>query len=126
LGHQQLLLILLSFIAVSVAIAVGISLFGADAVSSNRDGVITDLNSLGVMAQQYYKKPTSMAGGGKKFTGWRLPPEIDTTSNGNYVASVSAQSVTIRGYGNEKTPNGKKIQHRITVKPTGMTVVKIN
>lgn len=126
MGHQQLLLILLSFIAVSVAIAVGISLFGADAVSSNRDSLITDLNSLGVMAQQYYKRPVSMGGGGERFTGWILPQELDTTANGNYVVNVRAQSVIIRGYGKEKNATGKKIQYRATVSPTGITVVKIN
>ena len=126
MGQQQLLLIVLGVIVVSLTIVVGISLFSADAVSSNRDGVVSDLNNLGLIAQQFYKKPISMGGGGKKFTGWKLPLELDTTANGNYVASVAAQSVTIRGYGKERAANRNKIQHNATVRPTSITVVKAN
>ena len=126
MGQQQLLLIVLGIIIVGLVVAVGISLFSASAVSSNRDGVVSDLNNLGVIAQQFYKKPTSQGGGGKNFTGWTLPPELDTTANGNYTRTVAAQSVTIRGYGTERAPNGNKIQHRATVRPTSITVTKVN
>lgn len=126
MGQQQLLLIVLGVIVVGIAVVVGINLFNANAVSSNRDGVVSDLNNLGAMAQQFYKKPTSMGGGGNTFTGWALPAEIDTTANGNYVATVNAQSVTIQGYGNERAANGNKINHTATVGPTAITVVKTN
>ena len=126
MGQQQLLLIVLSVIVVGLAVIVGISLFSANAISSNRDGVVSDLNNLGVIAQQFYKKPTSMDGGEKKFTGWILPQELDTTANGNYVATVRSQSVTIRGYGKESASNGNKIQHNARVRPTTITIVKAN
>jgi hypothetical protein len=126
MGQQQLLLIVLGVIVVGIAIAIGITLFSADAVSSNRDAVVSDLNSLGVKAIQHYKKPTSMGGGGNTFTGWILPLELDTTANGNYTRTVAAQSVTIIGYGTEKAPNGNKIRYTATVRPTGTTVVKNN
>jgi hypothetical protein len=126
MGQQQLLLIVLGVIVVGIAVVVGINLFNANAVSSNRDGVVSDLNNLGAMAQQFYKKPTSMGGGGNTFTGWALPAEIDTTANGNYVATVNAQSVTIQGYGTENASNGSKINHTATVGPAAITVVKTN
>lgn len=126
MGQQQLLLIVLGVIVVGIAVVVGINLFNANAVSSNRDGVVSDLNNLGAMAQQYYKKPTSMGGGGNTFTGWTIPLELDTTANGNYVATVNAQSVTIQGYGTEKADNGNKIQHTATVTPSSITVTKTN
>lgn len=126
MGQQQLLLIVLGVIVIGIAIVIGITLFSADAVSSNRDAVVSDLNNLGVKALQHYKKPTSMGGGGNTFTGWTLPQELDTTANGNYTITVAAQSVTIRGYGTEKAPNGNKIQHTATVTPTAITVVKNN
>lgn len=126
MGQQQLLLIVLGVIVVGIAIVIGITLFSADAVSSNRDAVVSDLNHLAAKAIQYYKKPKSMGGGGNTFTGWTLPPELDTTANGNYTRTVVAQSVTIRGYGTEKAPNGNRIQHTATVTPTGLTVVKNN
>ena len=126
MGQQQLLLIVLGVIVVGIAVVVGINLFNANAVSANRDGVVADLNNLGAMAQQFYKKPTSMGGGGNTFTGWLLAAELDTTANGNYAATVNAQSVTIQGYGTENATNGSKINHTATVGPTAITVVKTN
>jgi hypothetical protein len=126
MGQQQLLLIVLGVIVVGIAVVVGINLFSANSVSSNRDGVVSDLNNLGAMAQQFYKKPTSQGGGGNRFTGWTLPLELDTTANGNYVATVNAQSVTIQGYGTENAPNGSKINHTATVGPVAITVAKTN
>ncbi len=124
MGQQQLLLIVLGVIVVGIAVVVGINLFNANAVSSNRDGVVSDLNNLGAMAQQFYKKPTSMGGGGNTFTGWTIPLELDTTANGRYSASVAAQSVTITGIGNEKNDEGDLIQHKAVIGPTTITVTK--
>jgi hypothetical protein len=128
MGQQQLLLIVLGVIVVGIAVVVGINLFNANAVSSNRDGVVSDLNNLGAMAQQFYKKPTSMGGGGNTFTGFALPTELDSTANGSYTAGfvVAAQSVTIVGYGTENGTNGSKIQHTATVSPTSIGIVKNN
>jgi hypothetical protein len=128
MGQQQLLLIVLGVIVVGIAVVVGINLFNANAVSSNRDGVVSDLNNLGAMAQQFYKKPVSMGGGGNTFTGFTLPTELDSTANGSYTAGfvVAAQSVTIQGYGTENGTNGSKIQHTATVGPTAITVAKTN
>jgi hypothetical protein len=123
MGQQQLLLIVLGVIVVGIAVVVGINLFNANAVSSNRDGVVSDLNNLGAMAQQYYKKPASMGGGGNTFTGWSIPTQLDTTANGFYVATVAAQSVVIVGTGTEKNDAGNLIQHTATVKPTTIAVV---
>ncbi len=123
MGQQQLLLIVLGVIVVGIAVVVGINLFNANAVSSNRDGVVSDLNNLGAMAQQYYKKPSSMGGGGNTFTGWTVPTQLDTTANGFYVATVAAQSVVITGTGTEKNDAGVLIQHTATVKPTTIAVV---
>jgi hypothetical protein len=128
MGQQQLLLIVLGVIVVGIAVVVGINLFNANAVSSNRDGVVSDLNNLGAMAQQFYKKPVSMGGGGNTFTGFALPTELDSTANGSYTAGfvVAAQSVTIVGYGTENGTNGSKIQHTATVSPTSIGIVKNN
>ena len=127
MGQQQLLLIVLGVIVVGIAIIVGINLFNANAVSSNRDAVISDLNNLAAMAQQYYKKPASMGGGANTFTGWKIPPQIDTTANGNYSASVSGQSITIDGYGTETGDDGSaKVHAQATVTPTSVTVAVKN
>lgn len=126
MGQQQLLLVVLAIIIVGIAIAISITLFDSNSSSSNRDAVISDLNNLGAMAIEYYKKPSNSGGGGKKFTGWKLPHQLDTTSNGNYILSVSAQSVTITGYGVAKGANGSKIQYRATVTPEKVTITRRN
>jgi hypothetical protein len=125
MGQQQLLLIVLGVIVVGIAVVVGINLFTVNAVSANRDGVVSDLNNLGSMAQQYYRKPTAMGGGGRTFTGWVIPTKTDTTPNGTYAATISAQSITIVGTGTEKNA-GTAIVHTATITPDVITVVKTN
>ncbi len=123
MGQQQLLLIVLGVIVVGIAVVVGINLFNANAVSANRDGVVSDLNNLGVMAQQFYKKPASMGGGANTFTGWTVPSQLDTTANGTYTATVAAQTVTLVGIGTETGTDGStKVKATATVTPTAITV----
>ncbi len=134
MGQQQLLLIVLGVIVVGIAVVVGINLFNANAVSSNRDGVISDLNNLGAMAQQFYKKPTAMGGGGNTFgtgditasTGawWRIPTQLVTTANGAYTGSAADQTVTIIGVGTEKADASNYVTETATVTPTAITIVQ--
>lgn len=130
MGQQQLLLIVLGVIVVGIAVVVGINLFNANAISANRDGVISDLNNLGAMAQQYYKKPTSMGGGSGTFTGvvaWTIPTGLDSTPNGTYAATVAAQAVTIVGTGTEKGTDGTApVQHTATVGPNVINITQQN
>jgi len=106
MGQQQLLLIVLGVIVVGIAVVVGINLFNANATAANRDGVISDLNNLSAMAQQFYKKPTSMGGGGNTFTSWTIPTGLDSTANGMYAATPSASTVSIVGTGYETGDDG--------------------
>ena len=70
MGQQQLLLIVLGVIVVGIAVVVGINLFNANAESSTQDSVVSQGTNIGAMAQQYFKKPSSMNGGGNSFTGF--------------------------------------------------------
>ena len=127
MGQQQLLLIVLGVIVVGIAVVVGINLFNANATSANRDGVVSDLNNLGAMAQQFYKKPISMGGGGNTFTGWTIPTGLDSTANGSYVPSVSATSVTVVGTGTEPGNDGTNpVQATATVTATSISVAVNN
>ncbi|MFZ1082407.1 MAG: hypothetical protein WAO19_10835 [Candidatus Kryptoniota bacterium] len=90
MGQQQLLLIVLGVIIVGIAIAVGISMFKSNAVSSNRDQVINDLNNLAAKAQQYFRKPTSMAGGGEGFGQFHLDSIDVNNANGYYSYNITA------------------------------------
>ncbi|MEI7812861.1 MAG: hypothetical protein WCJ01_10620 [Ignavibacteria bacterium] len=88
---------------------------------------MADLSNLASMAQQYYRKPTELGGGGNKFTSWTVPAVLDTTGNGAYAtSSVSATSVTITGTGNEKGANGSPVLVTATVTSTGITMAMTN
>ena len=74
MGQQQLLLIVLGVIIVGIAVVVGINLFNANAEESAKDTMVSEGTNLGALAQQYYKKPTQLGGGGNDFTNFGTAP----------------------------------------------------
>lgn len=80
MGQQQLLLIVLGVIIVGIAVVVGINVFTSQAQSSNRDLVVSQLLNYASKAQQYYRKPGSLGGGGNSFDGFLLAPNEATVS----------------------------------------------
>ena len=122
MGQQQLLLIVLGVIIVGIAVVVGINVFSASAVSSNRDAVSSDLLNLGSLAQQYYKKPLAMGGGGNSFVGWTVPTALASTGNGHYAISgtPTATTLTIVGTGTEKN-GADSVSVSCAVTPTAVT-----
>ncbi len=108
MGTQQLLLIVLGVIVVGVAIAVGITLFKSNAQDSNREQLIGDLENLGSVAQQYYRKPKSFGGGGRDFQDFALFA-IDTgNGNGSYSLTTSLPSGTDYVSGNGSAISGQE------------------
>ena len=95
MGQQQLLLIVLGVIIVGIAVVVGINLFNANARESTKDTMVSEATNIGAMAQQYFKKPVALGGGGNTFVGFtstKVPANILTTSTATYV--LSGQSTT--------------------------------
>lgn len=84
MGQQQLLLIVLGVIIVGIAVAVGINMFSSNAIDANRDAVISDITQLSSKAQQHFKKPTTMGGGGSDFNGFAFGALDTVNSNGQY------------------------------------------
>ena len=105
MGQTQILMIVLAVIIVGIAVAAGISMFGKSAVTANRDAVTADCQTVISMAQQYYKKPTAMAGGGRSFTGLTLAKLNFPASNvnGGYALNPAPANneVTVVGTGVE-------------------------
>ena len=128
MGQQQLLLIVLGVIVVGIAVVVGINLFNASAEEANKDGIVSDCTNLAAMAQQFYKKPTSMGGGGNSFdmtngapAAWSIPAGLVSTANGGYTTTTGDQSIVIEG-----TPfaaNAYLWTVQTTVSPTAITTV---
>jgi len=92
MGQQQLLLIILGVIIVGFAIAIGITLFGAQSVSSNRDAMINDIHHLAMVAYQFRISLRSMGGGEGDYSTFVIPLQMRSNSNGQY--SVTTAQVT--------------------------------
>lgn len=98
MGQQQLLLIILGVIIVGIAIAVGLSMFSAQSVQSNKDAIINDLNNIAANAYQFKIRPTSMGGGGGSYVGYSVPSKMVSNANASYNATgASATEITITG-----------------------------
>lgn len=113
MGQTQLLMIVLAVIIVGIAVAVGISQFGESALQANRDAVAADCMRIVSTAQQWYKKPTSLGGGGNSFTGLTFSKlGIDSTNaNGSFTLTVnSGNDITVVGTGTENTTGGSAVQ----------------
>jgi Tfp pilus assembly protein PilE len=116
MGQQQLLLIVLGVIIVGIAVVVGINVFTAQNTNSNRDAVTSDLTTIAAQAQQFYKKPTALGGGGNAFTGFTIPGNMQKNANGSYTATVTATEVTIVGKGTTTLTAGGTDTVQVTMK----------
>lgn len=124
MGQQQLLMIVLALIIVAIAIAISISLFRSNAIEGKRDILIEETSSLGIMALQYFKKPTELGGGGRSFVGFTIPSQMVTTVNGNFMtAAIQADEITITGTGSEVVTGGDSIRVRTVVTADQMYTV---
>ncbi len=114
MGQQQLLLIVLGVIIVGIAVITGINLFNANSMESRKNHIISECYTLASMAQKYYLTPSSLGGGSNSFTGWRIPPLLDTTAEGVYtILSASAQEIKISGV--ERTPSSEQDTIRVVI-----------
>jgi hypothetical protein len=129
MGQQQLLLIVLGVIIVGIAIVIGISLFRAKAVDSNREALISDLYHLEYMANEYYKRPIPFGGGGNSFAGFTLPLTNTSNGNGTYTISVAgtATDITFQGVGTETGDDGTNpVKLQLSVTRTSNVITKLN
>jgi hypothetical protein len=98
MGQQQLLLIVLGVIIVGIAVVVGINLFTTGAEESTKDTIVSEGTNLGALAQQYFKKPTEMGGGGNDFTNFQIPSRLDTTIAAVWsISSASENQIQFEG-----------------------------
>jgi hypothetical protein len=109
MGQQQLLLIVLSTIIVGISIVVGINMFSSGAVQGNVDAVTQDNITIASRAQEWWRKPAQLGGGGRAWTGidaaaggvFTAINFPDSTINGTYAISTDGTSITIVGTGVE-------------------------
>jgi len=84
MGQQQLLLIILGVIVVGLAIAVGITMFGANSAESNKDSVTSSLVNIAADAHQYKLRPKILGGGRPSYQNYTIPVKFQTDDNGTY------------------------------------------
>ena len=132
MGQQQLLLIILGVIVVGIAVAVGITMFSDNAVNANRDAVSNDLVNLAARAQQFYRRPTALGGGGNSFVGLSADAAGlakltnmagGKNANGTYkvLTAGTANQVVLEGAGTEVAPDGSFVTMDIFCRDMGRT-----
>jgi hypothetical protein len=124
MGQQQLLLIILGVIVVGIAVAVGITMFTDNAVNANRDAVTNDLVNLAARAQQFFRRPTALGGGGNSFVGLTadaagLTKLTNRASNANGTYSITSAGTTtgvvVQGVGTEQADGSNYVTMEIHV-----------
>ena len=109
MGQQQLLLLVLSAIIVGVSIVIGINMFSSSAVQANQDAVLQDCLNIGARAQEWYRKPVNLGGGGRSFTnldsvGVLNMSETNPNVSAPFLLTPNDQTLEIVGTGVEGSP----------------------
>jgi hypothetical protein len=134
MGQQQLLLIILGAVVVGIAVVIGITMFQDNAISANRDAVTNDLVALGVRAQQYYRRPPAVGGGGTSFENLTMEKLVGPASgsqwvnpNGKYEldGSGTKTEVDLKGIGFEIN-KGTFVEVHCRVTPDSLQTTVIN
>ena len=127
---------MLGVIVISVAVAIGITMFSDNSISTNRDALVSDLQNLASRAQQFYHRPSSMGGGGNSFdlltTGSiSLLTNNPTNENGSFFIETAGSGsgihalVVIKGLGTEMN-GGAPVAAHVFVYPDRDSVATIN
>jgi hypothetical protein len=95
-------------------------------VTSNRLAVNRDLHFIAKEAQEYYKRPRSLGGGGGSYKEFSIPYTMRENSDGTYSAAVYDQEVIITGTGVQKGRHGDWILHEILVTPDTVFIRRLN
>jgi hypothetical protein len=72
------------------------SLRDAQAVASNKDAVIGEINLIDMDLLQYYILPKELGGGGRSYEGYKLPQGMEKTEEGTYVVTPKRNEFNIR------------------------------
>lgn len=74
------------------------SLHKAQAIQSNRDYIINDMNRLKAVVVQYRILPRELGGGEGSFEGYTIPPELAASEDARYeVLNISPDEISFKG-----------------------------
>lgn len=102
MGQQQILLIVLAAVIVGIAVVVGMQMMGESAIDANKRACTQDLLNLAAKAQQWFRTPTSLGGGGRTFAaisadsaGLSVITNSPTTENGVLAVKTAGTATTV-------------------------------
>lgn len=100
-------------ILVGLAVVAGTNIYNEYSMSSNRDLMVTNIQSISANSNQFYNTPKGSGGGGKSYTNWELPSSFAKTASGTITATVRANRINLNARGYE-TGWDKKSKVRVT------------
>lgn len=129
MAQQQLFLVILGMIIIAIMVALSIVVFMDSSIGSNRDALMNDLLNFGARAQQYYRQPRMLGGGGRSFTGMTMDhfTSKPTNPNGSYAIRTASDSLlVIEGTGVTRGADGNPLAVVLTVFPDSVALAPQN
>lgn len=129
MAQQQLFLVILGMIIIAIMIGLAIVVFTESSMGSNRDAMVNDMLNFGARAQQYYRQPRMLGGGGRSFTGMTIEhfTSKPTNPNGSYAIRTASDSVLVMdGTSVTRGADGNPLAVVLTVFPDSVAVVPQN
>jgi len=120
MGQQQLLLLILSSIVVSIAVYTGVRLFETHNQEQNRDRLQIELMHIYVLANEYKMKPVSLGGGGGSYNGFELPIAFAHEEGVTYWVGPSDQTLEMYATGSVIGNDGLNPVSVTFVAPSGI------
>jgi hypothetical protein len=108
MGQQVILLVVLSVLIVGISVVVGITMFNAQNVQSNRDLVSSDMVNLAADCFQYKSRPSTMIGGNGSYAGYTISSTGGwgpSNPNAVYTISVATDSLLVLTGTSNVVPN---------------------
>ena len=133
MGTSQIMMMILSVVLVAVAVSFAIMVFNQNAVNSNRQLMLNELNFLASQTYRYWRTPESMGGASNRidlsdqerlefFLRWS--GNTNSTASGTYTIEVLENgTVEITGTGTEiGKDNENPVQAKIIIDPASHEV----
>jgi hypothetical protein len=90
MGTAQLLYITLGVIIVGLAIVTGMDMFNTYMQENTREQLINHSLTILSKAEEYYKKPVDLGGGGGSYQGFTLPSDLTRNELGRFKINLAA------------------------------------
>ncbi len=92
--HSALILVL-SFVFVSLAIFVGFELYSTYQLSANKNAILNTIQMLAEDAYQFRQRPVAMGGGGGDYSSYRIPFKLVRTEDGIFTTEPMPKGIMI-------------------------------